>query len=149
MAKNRPELDMDIMYSMIMPSAPVNHKKDEVENEPPIQAVEALQPPEPTPPAPLFSPSGVIFSDKEPAVLVNAMEQLVLEKLDAAFGKFNCCKCDRCKKDVAALALNKLTPKYVVADGVYDYAQLAQRMSADVTTAIVQSIIAVRAHPRH
>lgn len=49
-------------------------------------------------------------------VLVNLMEQLVADRLDEVFSKFNCCRCDKCRRDVAAMALNSLTPKYVVAE---------------------------------
>ena len=47
-------------------------------------------------------------------VLVNLMEELVINKLDSTLDRFNCCKCDKCKKDIAALALNRLKPRYVV-----------------------------------
>lgn len=150
MAKSKREIDKDLMYSKIMPSGYKSAEK----------APDSAAQPEPAkvvpPPAAMtkqaskfIRESGVQFKEKEHTILVNIMEKLVVEKLDAAFEKFNCCKCDRCKQDVAAIALNRLPPKYVVADqgALIDF--VAKQTSAAVTTAIIQAILIVRANPRH
>lgn len=142
MAKNRREIDKETMFNKIMPSGMIGGAKAEA----PAQA-------EPEPPLPRATGSlvgeGVNFSEKNPAILINIMEYLVVEKLDAAFAKFNCCKCDKCKKDVAAIALNKLVPKYMVTEPDKVPVWVALQNNTDVTTAIVQGILQVRAHPRH
>lgn len=81
--------------------------------------------------------------------LVNIMEYVVMDKLDQAFARFNCCKCDRCRKDVAALALNSLHPMYRVAqpDQMKGYTALVN--STDVMSAVIKAILQVKDNPRH
>jgi competence protein ComFB len=45
--------------------------------------------------------------------MVNIMETIVRERIDHLLHNFDCCKCDLCKDDMTALALNGLPPKYV------------------------------------
>lgn len=151
MAKSKREIDKEIMFNKIMPSGIIGK---ELEGDSLVQEQKIPRPENPvhTPePKPNIFPndSGLQFKDKEPTMVVNIMEKLVLEKLDAAFSKFNCCKCDRCKKDVAAIALNKLKPKYVVTEQNRILSYTANQPGADVTTALVQAIITVKANPRH
>ena len=73
-------------------------------------------------------------------VLVNLVEQLVADRLDAVFEKFNCCRCDKCRRDVAALALNTIPPQYVVAEPEEIPALLAAALIALVTTPVVRSL---------
>lgn len=81
--------------------------------------------------------------------LVNLMEAFVEKRLDAALKKFKCCACDRCRKDVLAIALNKLPPLYVIEDDA-DIRDLHEReRAAQVATALVQAILAVKARPSH
>ena len=84
-------------------------------------------------------------------VLINLMEELVLSKLDATLDRFNCCKCDKCKKDIAALALNRLTPHYVVmSEQDEDHRRKNEEMYAsEVTSALIQAILMVKKEPRH
>lgn len=81
--------------------------------------------------------------------LVNLMEAFVEKRLDAALKKFKCCTCDRCRKDVLAIALNKLPPLYVI-EADPDIRDLHEReRAAQVATALVQAILAIKAHPSH
>lgn len=77
------------------------------------------------------------------------MENLVAERLDAAFEKFNCCRCDKCKKDVAALALNYLPPQYVVADKEKLPQLLQEYFTKEVSGALIKAILQIKNHPRH
>ncbi len=43
------------------------------------------------------------------------MEHLVMEQLEEILKHYNCCKCDKCKKDMYAYALNQLPAKYVTS----------------------------------
>lgn len=45
--------------------------------------------------------------------LVNLMEETVLEKIDQLWATQDCCKCEKCRMDVAAFALNRLPAQYV------------------------------------
>ena len=46
----------------------------------------------------------------------NIMEIVVEEKLDEMFKSYDGCKCDRCRADIMALALNNLQPRYAVSN---------------------------------
>ena len=62
------------------------------------------------------------------------------------------CKCDRCKMDIKALALNHLPPKYVVTDMGYVYTkvnELENQFKADITVAVTNALKIIRDNPRH
>ncbi len=84
--------------------------------------------------------------------LRNYMEVLVFYALDSVLAQHpDVCSCDLCKKDIAAVALNMLPPKYVVTHTgeVYSKASVLQAQSnSDVISAIVQGIIKVSKNPR-
>ena len=85
--------------------------------------------------------------------LKNVMEELVFEKLDELMEKLGSCKCDNCRMDSAAFALNHLPPKYVVSDR----GELISRSTVmdkgqsemDVTMAIISGVNKVMERPRH
>lgn len=152
MARSKKDIDKEIMYNKIMPSSLKTTAAHKGGARAPEDLEEpALSPPqeENAPAAAFFKQDGVQLRQTNQTLVINIMEYLVMDKLDAAFEKFKCCKCDKCKKDVAALALNRLQPKYMVVakDHISDY--ISKQMSAQVTTAIVQAILIVRASPRH
>lgn len=82
-------------------------------------------------------------------VLVSLTEVLVADRIDAAFEKFNCCKCDKCKKRVAAFALNELPPNYVAAKIEQIEGLLDASPTKDITNALVRAILHVKATPEH
>ena len=45
--------------------------------------------------------------------LINLMEETVLEKIDQLWPNTEYCKCERCRMDIAAYALNRLPAQYV------------------------------------
>lgn len=146
MARNKREIDKEIMFNKIMPTSLLAASDASEKVVSPAEVSE--QTPVKTNPQ-FIGDSGVQLQKKEHTILVNIMEYLVTEKLDSAFAKFNCCKCDKCKKDVAAIALNKLKPKYVVIQPDKVSEAVAQQNGAEVATALVQGILHVRSHPRH
>lgn len=82
-------------------------------------------------------------------IVVNIMESQVLSKLDSLLDRFSCCRCDRCKKDIIALALNKLPPKYMVlAEGEPD-PEVDEKTNSQIVLAMIQALIRVRDNPRH
>lgn len=85
-------------------------------------------------------------------VLKNAMEALVLQKLDDIIDRVGCCKCEKCRMDVAALALNHLTPKYFATlqgELFMKVDALTLQHTADVTSAITTAARLVKEHPQH
>lgn len=85
-------------------------------------------------------------------VFKNAMENLVLQRLDDMIDKLECCKCEQCRMDIAAYALNHLPPKYVATKQGELFMKvdaLTLQHSADVTAAIVAAAALIRDHPRH
>lgn len=155
MARTKKEIDKDFMYKKLMPSAlkaarPAADAQEETEGFLPLSPESAAES------APLSGQHtvvrrevGVPFMDTQPTILINAMESVVLEKLDSVLARFKCCKCDRCKKDIVALALNKLPAKYMVLMEGRPTPDLDPQTNAQVLTAMIQAVLAVRAHPRH
>ncbi len=155
MARTKKDIGKETMYNKIMPTTKAGKAAQPDEQAQDIlmeQAAPATgeQAPEPSAQGSLFrQPGGVSLTEGQPLVLINLMERLVAERLNSALGRFNCCKCDRCKKDVAAIALNKLPPQYVVVEKNMLMELLAKQANLDVTTAIIQAILLVRDNPRH
>jgi len=85
--------------------------------------------------------------------LTNIMEELVENKMEELMKLSNMCTCDRCRTDVAALALNKLPPRYVATDSGsaiarYEWMSTFQ-LQIMVTAEIQQAIEMVLKKPRH
>ena len=154
MAGQKPEFNKDYVFNLIMPSAPVQ----------PQQPVEtAPAPPQTAEPKPaeendtlsllrkrlLTQPDGMRLATPKEMVLVNLAEQLVADRLDAVFEKFNCCRCNKCKQDAAALALNMLPARYVVTTPDEVPALLEQCPTKDVSAALIKAILQVKNHPMH
>ncbi|MBI2265175.1 MAG: late competence development ComFB family protein [Armatimonadetes bacterium] len=62
------------------------------------------------------------------------------------------CRCEHCKLDVLAIALNQLPPRYVVADTGYVYAKLNEMLvqfNVDLTVALMRAMQIVGRSPRH
>ena len=153
------EFDKESMYSKIMPSGA---RKKEIEadgineeeidllaeanktlNEAAARTVEAPKEKK------VYSTAGIhIVKPEKQALLINITEYAVNRRINEAFAKFKCCKCDRCMKDVAAVTLNKLPAKYVVVDED-QIDEVVDANSADVIPALVSAIMVVKANPRH
>ena len=157
MAKGRREIDKEAMFRKIMPSSyssPAEEEPLQSESPPASTAVQAPVYTEPglaarQGPAAVVG-GGVQLRKAGSRILVNIMEYLVIDKLDEAYEKFNnCCKCDKCRQDAAALALNRLKPKYMVVEERKIPIYIAKNNTPEVTSAIVQSILWVKSHPNH
>lgn len=83
----------------------------------------------------------------------NYMEDLVWEHLDHILSKHdNICDCEKCKFDIAALALNLLSPHYVVTAKGETYTRvkaLEQQFNIDIFSALTQAIKIVSGRPQH
>jgi competence protein ComFB len=78
-------------------------------------------------------------------IVFDILEKLLPEVKDA-------CKCEKCKLDIASLALNRLSPKYVVTQRGMVYTKLetlALQSKADVLRETTKAIEVVKKNPRH
>lgn len=84
--------------------------------------------------------------------LKNYMEELVINKADELLKLLNICKCEKCRLDIIALALNDLPTRYVVSEKGALYTklnELEQQFEIDVETAIVKAAVLVSKSPKH
>lgn len=84
--------------------------------------------------------------------LKNYMEELVSKKIDGVLSLMNTCKCEKCRLDIMALALNELPAKYVVTDKGELYTklrELEQQFEVDVEAAIARAAVFVANNPKH
>ena len=83
----------------------------------------------------------------------NYMEDVVIHLLyNITKERKDICKCEKCLSDIAAIALNRLTPHYVVSEKGEVYSKVLSmsiQFEADVTTAILEAIDIVSKNPRH
>lgn len=86
-------------------------------------------------------------------MLKNMMEDEVFMAIDKILGPMDDVrKCDKCKNDIAAIALNNVKPNYVVTEKGYLYSKvnnMGYQFSTDVTTALIKAIEIVKNNPRH
>ena len=84
--------------------------------------------------------------------LKNYMEEVVSSKIDAVISPMNVCKCEKCKMDIMAIALNHLPPRYIVTErgGLYSkLRELEFQFEVDVQTEIVKAALIVGNNNRH
>ena len=87
-------------------------------------------------------------------IVHNTMEELVFRYIDKAFQReeAHMCKCDRCRMDVAAIALNNLPTKYVATDKGEVYVKIQEmeiQYVVDVIREVTMAMEIVKAHPSH
>lgn len=151
-AKTNEAISTERLYSLLMPTG----------DAPRVIPYNAQPEPEPAPPAPagaekldeLRKKLAVTAQEPEPEqadgiVLVSLTETMVAERLDAAMEKLGCCRCDRCKKRAAALALNELPPNYVAARVEQIEALLLVGPVKEVSGAVNRAVMRVKATPEH
>ena len=82
----------------------------------------------------------------------NYMEDCVGMLIDRVISEIDCCKCENCRYDVTAIALNSLPPKYVVTRRGEFYTKLDflhQQFDVDIVSAITKAVELVKQNPRH
>jgi competence protein ComFB len=80
------------------------------------------------------------------------MEDCVIQLLPAVLKTIDVCKCERCKMDILAYALNELPPKYVASPKGVIYTKLDAmhiQFDADVASALSKGAQVVKENPRH
>lgn len=120
----------------------------------PVASAIPIASPAPLSPTPDTPPVSLPTAQEPPAQenfnLVNLSRIVMEEKQNSAMDKFHCCKCEKCTMDVLAIALNKVKPQYVmVKQGESPISYVSSDISREIVTALVQSILIVKANPRH
>lgn len=84
--------------------------------------------------------------------LTNMMEETVLTKIDQLWQTTNYCKCDQCKIDIAAYALNRLPPRYVhslAGELIHKFDASTIQMDAEITACVYNAIVRIGEDPNH
>lgn len=85
--------------------------------------------------------------------IYNYMEDIVHDSLDTLFSeKQDICKCEKCRLDIVACALNRLPPKYVVSNKGRVFTKLQEvqvQFKADVIRELLSAIAHVSKNPQH
>lgn len=79
----------------------------------------------------------------------NIMEFAVDAVIDSVIRKFNCCPCNRCRKDIAAIALNTLPPKYHSGTDEEIQKVADEIEHREVYNVLIKAVLYVRSHPNH
>ncbi|WFA08055.1 late competence development ComFB family protein [Tissierella sp. Yu-01] len=85
-------------------------------------------------------------------ILKNYMEEVVLNLMDDILKDMDLCKCDKCKMDIAAIALNNLPVKYVASEKGELYSKLhilKKQFEVDAITEILKAAALVNESPHH
>ncbi len=85
-------------------------------------------------------------------ILRNLTEDIVISELDSMINKLDCCKCDKCRLDIASYALNRLPAKYIATT----QGELMSKISfidndfrMRVATELSKGAQVVKKNPRH
>jgi len=80
------------------------------------------------------------------------MEDIVFLMMEEIIKDKKVCKCNRCRMDIAAIALSNLPPKYVVTREGEVYAKtdlLSRQFRTDVIIQLINAIDIVSSNPHH
>ncbi len=84
--------------------------------------------------------------------IVNCMEIIVKECLDKLLEDSNGCKCDKCRNDMMAIALNNLKPLYVtteIGEVMTKVKTMDQQNETTVVVEVTKAINKVHKSPKH
>ncbi len=85
--------------------------------------------------------------------ICNYLEDIVREELEKVLADIkDICKCDKCKLDMIAWALNRLPSQYVVTEKGRIYTKLKEenmQVKVDVMIALTKAILSVSKNPQH
>ncbi|SFC21805.1 late competence development ComFB family protein [Clostridium uliginosum] len=84
--------------------------------------------------------------------VINYMEIWVKDDMEKLLKESDVCKCNKCQKDIYALALNNLKPCYVVTTKGIVMTKLSgmyQQFETDIIIEVTKAIEIVSNSPRH
>jgi competence protein ComFB len=83
----------------------------------------------------------------------NYMEYIVADELEKLLASTeDICKCQKCKLDITAWALNRLPPKYIVSEKGRVYTKLGEQdmqFRVDIIRELTKAILYVSKNQRH
>lgn len=146
MAKNKKQLDKDIMFQKIMPVLAGNPFAD-------LSGTEQFQQQESNASELSILRARLAPQHKDTApqhpMPRNAEELAVDGLIDQVIQKFNCCACDHCRRAIAAEALNALPPCYMAEDGQALTEAASHIDSRNVYNALIKAVLKIRTNPPH
>lgn len=85
--------------------------------------------------------------------LYNYMEGVVIRAIESTIEKYpEVCKCQKCKLDIAAIALNNLPPRYIVTEKGELFTKVDGmdiQFDVDILKEVTKAIEVVSKKPRH
>ncbi len=81
--------------------------------------------------------------------LINVAETVLFSILDKTIEEYDACGCERCRLDIAAIALNNLPPSYVVSTEGEVVKSIAPQLKADVRRQLDLALKKVSGQPHH
>ena len=85
-------------------------------------------------------------------ILRNIMEDYVIVILDRILDGLDCCKCEKCRLDMASYALNRLPSKYVATtqgELMTKLCEFDNQFETQVMAAIASAAEVIKKKPRH
>lgn len=85
--------------------------------------------------------------------VVNIVEKMVFDAMEEVLEhKPDICKCDKCRADIVAYALNRLQPRYVASEKggtMAKAAYLEKTIQVALLVAVTEAVEQISTHPRH
>lgn len=85
-------------------------------------------------------------------ILRNIMEDYVIVMLDQILENLDCCKCEKCRLDIASYALNRLPSKYVATtqgELMTKLCEFDNQFETRVMAEIIRASEKIKKNPRH
>lgn len=85
-------------------------------------------------------------------MLKNITELALEQRLESLWDKMDCCKCEKCREDIMAYALNHLPPQYISTEAGELYAKtktMSSLYNFDIMRVLALAINIVNDNPRH
>ena len=85
-------------------------------------------------------------------ILRNLMEDYVMATLDRILDNLDCCKCEKCRLDIASYALNRLPSKYVATtqgELMTKLCEFDNNFEARVIAALTLAADKIKKNPNH
>lgn len=143
--------DREKMYRKIMPSYVDSDVEEENEEQTPAADVELSDLANHADEAFRKNPEIMKLNAKSNKyVLSNLTEEIMFSKLEMVLNNMGCCKCEKCRMDIIACAMNQLPPRYVVDTPSAIAARIeTSEINKEITSVLLKSALMVRKNPRH
>ena len=85
-------------------------------------------------------------------ILKNLMEDYAIATLDHILDDLDCCKCEKCRLDIASYALNRLPSKYVATtqgELMTKLCEFDHNFEARVIAALTMAADVIKKNPNH